>query len=173
MVKSLDTNGDGKITKEKADGAAWFGRVDQNNDGVLDAGELETVRRASAAWAGGGAAPQLGTPAQGGDQIIDRIKSLDPNGESNEIGKSSWYLVRYADGTYRYQRIWDENNPLTDSQYGLRGCRSIRPSPFPEEAGRVWYFCGFDQTGARGAGATGPAGWIYQGALPSTNEDER
>ncbi len=91
---------------------------------------------------------------------------VDPNGEGNEIGKSSWYLVRYADGQYRYGRIWDENNPLTNSQYGLRGCRSIRPSPFPEEAGRVFYFCGFDQTGAKGAGATGPAGWIYKGALP-------
>jgi hypothetical protein len=90
---------------------------------------------------------------------------LDPNGEGNEIGKSSWYLVRYADGTYRYQRIWDENNPLTNSQFGLRGCRSIRPSPFPEEAGRVFYFCGFDQTGARGAGATGPTAWIYKGVL--------
>jgi catechol 2,3-dioxygenase-like lactoylglutathione lyase family enzyme len=92
---------------------------------------------------------------------------VDPNGEGNEIGKSSWYLVRYADGTYRYQRIWDEKNPLTDAKYGLRGCRSIRPSPFPEEAGRVWYFCGFDQTGARGAGATGPTAWIYKGTLQS------
>jgi catechol 2,3-dioxygenase-like lactoylglutathione lyase family enzyme len=92
---------------------------------------------------------------------------VDPNGEGNEIGKSSWYLVRYADGTYRYQRIWDEQNPLTNAKYGLRGCRSIRPSPFPEEADRVWYFCGFDQTGARGAGATGPTAWIYKGTLPA------
>ncbi|MBX7106802.1 MAG: EF-hand domain-containing protein, partial [Gemmataceae bacterium] len=92
---------------------------------------------------------------------------VDPSGENNEIGKSSWYLVRYADGSYRYQRIWDEKNPLTNAPYGLRGCRSIRPSPFPEEAGRVWYFCGFDQTGARGAGATGPAAWIFKGSMES------
>jgi hypothetical protein len=44
MLKSLDKNVDGKITKEEADGAAWFGRVDQNNDGVLDAAELEGLR---------------------------------------------------------------------------------------------------------------------------------
>lgn len=91
---------------------------------------------------------------------------VDPRGEVDAIGKSSWYLVRYTDGTYRHQRIWDEKNPLTDATHGLRGCRSIRPSPFPEEAGRVFYFCGFDQTGAKGAGATGPAGWIYKGTLP-------
>jgi hypothetical protein len=97
---------------------------------------------------------------------------VDPNGEGNEIGKSSWYLVRYADGTYRYQRIWDEKNPLTDAKYGLRGCRSIRPSPFPEEAGRVWYFCGFDQTGPRGQGATGPTGWICKGVLPAAAKEE-
>jgi catechol 2,3-dioxygenase-like lactoylglutathione lyase family enzyme len=90
---------------------------------------------------------------------------MHPDGEGNELGKSSWYLVRYADGTYRYQRIWDDKNPLTDAKYGLRGCRSIRPSPFPEEAGRVFYFCGFDQHGAKGAGATGPTAWIYKGTI--------
>jgi hypothetical protein len=93
---------------------------------------------------------------------------VHPDGEGNELGKSSWYLVRYADGTYRYQRIWDEKNALTGAKYGLRGCRSIRPSPFPEEAGRVWYFCGFDQFGAQGAGATGPTAWIYRGLLPES-----
>ena len=99
---------------------------------------------------------------------------MDPNGESNEIGKSSWYLVRYADGTYRYQRIWDEKNPLTDAQYGLRGCRSIRPSPFPEEAGRVWYFCGFDQTGPAGRRAHRAGVVDLQGDVPSrtrTNDE--
>jgi hypothetical protein len=110
-------------------------------------------------------------PASGG--LPERFKQLDRNGEGNEIGKSSWYLVRYADGQYRYGRIWDENKPLTNSQYGLRGCRSIRPSPFPEEAGHVWYFCGFDQTGARGAGATGPAAWIYKATLPIVNSTSR
>lgn len=90
---------------------------------------------------------------------------VDPRGETNEIGKSSWYLVRYPDKTYRYQRLWDPSNPLTDAKFGLRGLRSIRPSPFPEEKGRVWYFSGFDQTGARGDGATGPAAWIYRGVL--------
>ena len=95
---------------------------------------------------------------------------VHPDREASELGKSSWYLVRYADGTYRYQRIWDENNPLKNSQYGLRGCRSIRPSPFPEEAGRVFYFCGFDQTGGRGQGATGPTAWIYKGTLPATKK---
>jgi hypothetical protein len=98
---------------------------------------------------------------------------VDPRGEIDGVGKSSWYLVRYADGTYRYQRIWDEENPLRDAPYGLRGCRSIRPSPFREEAGPVYYFCGFDQTGPRGDGATGPAAWIYRGTLPPTKEGGR
>jgi len=97
---------------------------------------------------------------------------VDPNGERDAIGKSSWYLVRYPDGTYRHQRIWDEKNPLTDAPFGLRGCRSIRPSPFPEDAGRVFYFCGFDQTGAKGAGATGPAAWICKGTLTPTTKPE-
>jgi Ca2+-binding EF-hand superfamily protein len=107
-------------------------------------------------------------PATGEKAHLIGLWLMHPDGEGNELGKSSWYLVRYADGTYRYQRIWDEKNALTGAKYGLRGCRSIRPSPFPEEAGRVWYFCGFDQFGAQGAGATGPTAWIYRGLLPES-----
>jgi hypothetical protein len=73
----------------------------------------------------------------------------------------------------RYQRIWDEENPLASAPFGLRGSRSMRPSPFPEEAGRVFYFCGFDQHGVQGAGATGPAAWIYRAALPDARGDRR
>jgi hypothetical protein len=99
------------------------------------------------------------------------LRLMHPDGEDNEPGKSSWYLVCYADGSYRYQRIWDEKNPLTNAKYGLRGCRSIRPSPFPEEAGHVWYFCGFDQQphSAKEAGATGPAAWVYKATLPAAS----
>jgi Ca2+-binding EF-hand superfamily protein len=121
MLKSLDTNGDGRITKEEADGAAWFGRVDQNNDGVLDAGELETVRKASGAWAGGGAAPQLGTPAQGGDQIIKRIKSLDTNGD----GK---FTKQEAGGAAWFGRADQNNDGVIDAAEleGLRGGTGVR-----------------------------------------------
>jgi hypothetical protein len=52
LRKSLDKNGDGKITKQEAGGAPWFDRMDQNKDGVVDAAELETARKAMAAGAG-------------------------------------------------------------------------------------------------------------------------
>ena len=48
MVKSLDTNVDGNITKEEAGSPPWFDRVDQNHDGVIDAAELEILRKARA-----------------------------------------------------------------------------------------------------------------------------
>jgi acetyl esterase/lipase len=85
--------------------------------------------------------------------------------ESTEAGKKSWYLVRNNAGTYELGEIWDAAHPLTGATYGLRGSRSIRPSPFPEDRGRVWYFCGFDQTDTSG-GAKGPTAWIYRGHLP-------
>jgi Ca2+-binding EF-hand superfamily protein len=94
-VKSLDKNGDGKITKQEAGGAPWFDRVDQNNDGVLDATELETVRQASATWPGGGSTPNPGAAPQGGGQLIERIKSLDTNGDGRitkeEAGGAAWF----------------------------------------------------------------------------------
>ncbi len=46
---------------------------------------------------------------------------------------------------------------------GLQGLRTIAPSPFPDEGGRVWYFGGKD------AGGTQPrfhnTAWIYRGEL--------
>jgi Ca2+-binding EF-hand superfamily protein/mono/diheme cytochrome c family protein len=54
IIKTVDKNVDGRITKEEAGDAPWFARVDQNADGVIDATELETVRKMAARGAGGG-----------------------------------------------------------------------------------------------------------------------
>jgi uncharacterized delta-60 repeat protein len=92
--------------------------------------------------------------------------ALYPGGELGSAeGKSSWFLVRYADAAYSIGRIWDPANALGGAEYGLRGCRSIRPSPFPNEAGRVWYFCGFDGTATTGPEISGSRGWIYKGTI--------
>jgi len=87
--------------------------------------------------------------------------------ETGELAKSAWYLTVAADGKAQLARVFDPAHPLTDAEFGLRCTRSIRPSPFPEEAGRVWYFCGFDQTpvSGRGTAAKGDTAWIYKGTL--------
>jgi hypothetical protein len=44
--------------------------------------------------------------------------------------------------------VFDPDHPLPNrASGGLRATRTIRPSPFPEEKGRVWYFAGFDAFG--------------------------
>jgi len=83
------------------------------------------------------------------------------NENSGELGKSAWYLVVEADGRAQLGRIFDPAHLLTEAAFGLRCSRSIRPSPFPEEKDRVWYFCGFHQTGK----AWGNTAWIYKGTL--------
>lgn len=52
MIKAVDKNADGQITKEEANGAAWFTRLDQDGDGVVSAAELTLMRRIVAAGAG-------------------------------------------------------------------------------------------------------------------------
>ena len=52
MIKAVDKNADGQITKEEAGGAPWFARLDQDGNGVVSAEELTLMRRVVAAGAG-------------------------------------------------------------------------------------------------------------------------
>jgi hypothetical protein len=85
-----------------------------------------------------------------------------PEGEGGELGRSSWYLVRHADGTYAHGRVFDAKNPPI-GKYGLRATRTICASPFPGDRGQVFYFGGFDEMSGS---APGKNGWIYKAVLP-------
>ncbi len=64
MIKAVDKNADGQITKEEANGAAWFTRLDQDGDGVVSATELALMRRIVAAGASSrGKSSSANTPA--------------------------------------------------------------------------------------------------------------
>jgi hypothetical protein len=107
-------------------------------------------------------------PQTGGSIALIPLGTRHPQGgrmygDTNELGASAWYLVRYGEGDYGIGRIFDPAHPIPNrSSGGLRATRTIRPSPFPEETGRVWYFGGFDAFG-------GPShlntGWVYRGEL--------
>jgi len=63
IIKTVDKNADGRITKEEAGNATWFAGVDQNADGVIDATELEAVRKMAARGALGGDGMPTNAPA--------------------------------------------------------------------------------------------------------------
>ena len=81
--------------------------------------------------------------------------------------KRAWLLVRGADGRYRSVEVHD---PAHDPPAlgGLRPVRTICASPFPEEAGRVWYLGGFDAAQGPHAGTA----WIYRGTLAESEAAE-
>jgi len=76
----------------------------------------------------------------------------------SELGASSWYLVRYRDGTYSHGRVFDPEDSTARGRGGLRGTRTIVVSPFAEDRGRVFYFGGFDAYG----GPHQNTAWIYK-----------
>lgn len=95
IVKAADKNGDGKITKAEAGDAAWFAKLDQNKDDVLDAKEIEQVRKAAGA---AGTKPGAGNkPAAGkqGGQFEALLKKADKNADGKvtkeEAGDAPWF----------------------------------------------------------------------------------
>jgi hypothetical protein len=69
---------------------------------------------------------------------------------------ASYFLVRRFDGSYGSVKI-----PSPDAK-ALRGTRTIVPSPWPEDHGRVFYFGGFDGHG----GPHTATAWIVKGTIP-------
>src|SRR2546427_548643 len=86
---------------------------------------------------------------------------LHPERQS-ELGASSWYLVRYRDGSYAHGRVFDPGDSTIRTRGGLRGTRSIVVAPFAEDRARVFYFCCFDAY----AGPHQDTAWIYRAAAP-------
>lgn len=86
--------------------------------------------------------------------------------DGGELNRSSWMLVRDATGHYTHHRIWDSAHPPAEKVFGgLRGCRTICVSPFPEDKGRVIYCGGFDATGLSSDSKYRDTAWIYKGTL--------
>lgn len=113
-------------------------------------------------------------PATGKPAHLIALGTRHPQGgrmrDSNEVGASAWYLVRYGGGEYGIGRVFDPAYPMPSRESGgLRATRTIRPSPFPEEEGRVWYFGGFDAFGGPSHLSTA---WVYRGALPEIPEED-
>jgi hypothetical protein len=75
----------------------------------------------------------------------------------------AYYFVRRQNGSYAAHGVIDDpRQPVPDGS-SLGGTRTIEPSPFPEDRGRVLYFGGYDVTAIRGAEHN--TAWIYRGLL--------
>jgi CubicO group peptidase (beta-lactamase class C family) len=85
-------------------------------------------------------------------------------GSPNPPHNGSCYLIRHRDARYDWGYIYDSAHPVPAGAK-LTGCRDIEPSPFPDEQGRVFYFCGYDG----GAGPSHNTAWIYRGKLLESN----
>jgi hypothetical protein len=68
----------------------------------------------------------------------------------------SHYLVRRVDGSYDWGMVFDAAHPVPEGR-SLDATRRICVSPFPEDGGRVLYFCGYD-----GPQVDNRTAWIYR-----------
>lgn len=88
LLKRADKNGDGKVTKAEAGDAPWFAKIDQNKDDVIDAKEIEQLRKAAG---GVGSKP----PGAQGGQMDVMLQRADKNGDGEisreEAGDAPWF----------------------------------------------------------------------------------
>jgi hypothetical protein len=142
--------------------------------GLLDAWDADAGNRGGMSIIAYNDMVPIQHPASGEPAVLIPLGTRHPQGgrlrNTNELGASAWYLVRYDEGDYGLGRVFDPDHPLPNrGNGGLRATRTIRPSPFPEEEGRVWYFAGFDAFG-------GPShlntAWVYKGVLPKEYTQE-
>jgi hypothetical protein len=87
MVKKVDKNGDGSISREEAAGAKWFERLDQNADGVVEAEELAMVRKIITR--GGAAVDGSGVPYNAPSFTSDDVKKVTSGPEILKPGDVS------------------------------------------------------------------------------------
>jgi hypothetical protein len=80
-------------------------------------------------------------------------------GFPNPPHNGSHYLIRRADATYDWAPVFDPAHPVPVGR-SLDATRRILVSPFPEDQGRMLYFCGYD-----GPYADNRSAWIYKGTL--------
>jgi Ca2+-binding EF-hand superfamily protein/mono/diheme cytochrome c family protein len=71
MIKAVDKNADGQITKDEAGDAPWFTRLDQDANGIISAEELAMMRRIVAQRGGAG-------PGNGGRGMPSNAPSITP-----------------------------------------------------------------------------------------------
>jgi len=105
--------------------------------------------------------PQTGEPLWLCGAWVERPDAKNPP------NNGSCYLIRHRDGRYDWGYVNDPAHPVPAGQK-LTGCRDIEPSPFAGEAGRAFYFCGYDG----GAGPSHNTAWIYRGALPTASKEK-
>jgi hypothetical protein len=99
-------------------------------------------------------------PSSGERVLLIGTWAKHPNPYGTPERNNAWMLIRHLDGRYEAAWVMDPAHPSPPTP-GLMGIRTIAPSPFPSERGRVWYFGGCD------AGASQPmwhnSAWIYRG----------
>ncbi|AKJ65436.1 EF-hand domain-containing protein [Kiritimatiella glycovorans] len=88
------------------------------------------------------------------------IHPRSPQAGSN----GAYFLVRNGPGSYDWGAINDPANQPDGVR--LQGVRTIEPSPFPDEKGKVWYFGGF----AADFAYVRDTAWIYKGTLQKGEE---
>lgn len=156
--RSLDRDGDGKLSRQEAGGQKWFTSLDMNGDGVLDPQEVGFLKKAAQARARGATNPRaertnprpapsmkpaaqgplaLGRRESGVGRMVENLALTDLDGKTRTLGElasRSGCVLAFTSATCPVSKRYLPSLRALETELSSAGIPMILVNPFPSES---------------------------------------
>ncbi len=156
--RSLDRDGDGRLSKQEAGGQKWFAPLDRNGDGFVDSQEVGLLKKAAQGRAPGakdptaertnpGPAPSIKPAAQGPlalgghesgvGRMVDHLVLTDLDGKTRTLGElasRSGCVLAFTSATCLVSKRYLPSLKALETELSSAGMPMILVNPFPSES---------------------------------------
>lgn len=156
--RSLDRDGDGKLSQEEAGAQKWFAALDRNGDGIVDSEEVALLKKAvqsrsrsgtglSAEQKDSGNAPAAKTAAQGPltlgahesgvGRMVENLAVTDLEGKTRTLGElasGSGCVLAFTSATCPVSKRYLPSLKALETELSSAGIPMILVNPFPSES---------------------------------------
>ena len=156
--RSLDRDGDGKLSQQEAGGQKWFASLDRNRDGIVDLQEVELLKKAVQTRAPGAKDPAaerknptpapasqpvrqgplaLGGHESGVGRMVDNLALTDLDGVTRtlaELSSGSGCVLAFTSATCPVSKRYLPSLKALETELASAGIGMVLVNPFPSES---------------------------------------